>query len=49
MQFRKLLGLTQQQLANLVGVTRNTIARQERGELGIGEPMARLIKLHVEL
>jgi transcriptional regulator with XRE-family HTH domain len=45
---RKKLGLTQAALAELVGVTTNTIARQERGELGIGEPLARLLKLLAE-
>lgn len=45
---RKKLGLTQAALAQLVGVTTNTIARQERGEMGIGEPLARLLKLLAE-
>lgn len=45
LRIRKRLGLTQQAFAERVGVTRNTIARQERGELGIGEPLARLIRL----
>ncbi len=44
-RLRKQLGLTQAQLAERAGVTRNTIARQERGESGIGEPLARLIRL----
>ena len=42
---RKSLGLTQQALAALVGVTTNSIARQERGEMGIRESLARLIRL----
>jgi transcriptional regulator with XRE-family HTH domain len=42
---RERMGLTQQQLADLVGVARNSIARQERGEMGIREPLARLIRL----
>ncbi len=45
---RKKLGLTQTQFAELVGVTRNSIARQEREEIGIREPLARLIKLLAE-
>jgi len=45
---RKKLGLTQQRFADLVGVTRNSIARQERGEIGIRESLARLIKLLAE-
>jgi transcriptional regulator with XRE-family HTH domain len=44
---RKELGLTQAALADLVGVASNTIARQERGEMGIKEPLARLLKLLV--
>ena len=44
-KIRKRLGLTQAQLAERVGVTRNSIARQERGEIGIREPLARLIKV----
>ena len=42
---RNSLGLTQQALAALVGVTTNSIARQERGEMGIRESLARLIRL----
>ena len=38
-------GLTQQQLAELAGTTRNTIARQERGESTIREPMSRLYRM----
>ena len=38
-------GLTQQQLAELTGTTRNTIARQERGESAIREPMSRLYRM----
>ena len=36
--------LTQVELAELVGVTSNTIARWERDEVPIREPMARLIQ-----
>jgi len=39
------LGLTQEQLAEIVGVAPNSIARQERGELGIRESLARLLRL----
>jgi len=42
---RKRLGLSQSLFAELVGVQRNTVARWERGELTIGEPAARLIKI----
>jgi len=42
---RQRLRLTQEQLAEKVGVTTNSIARQERGELGIRESLARLLRL----
>ena len=47
-KIRKGLGLTQQELALLVGVATNSIARQERGEMGIRESLARLIQLTVQ-
>jgi transcriptional regulator with XRE-family HTH domain len=43
-RIRKQLGFTQAALAERVGVTANSIARQERGEMGITEPVARLIR-----
>ena len=46
---RKVLGLTQAGLAKAVGVTSNAIALAERGERGIGEPMARLVKMLVRV
>ena len=48
-QFRKVLGLTQAGLAKVVGVTSNAIALAERGERGIGEPLARLVKMLVQV
>lgn len=42
---RKEIGLTQVQLSEALGVRANTVARWERGELRIGEPVARLLKL----
>ena len=42
---RKRLGLTQVALAKRIGVTGNTVARWERDELPIREPMMRLIRL----
>jgi DNA-binding XRE family transcriptional regulator len=42
---RQRLGLTQAELAEKVGVAPNSIARQERDEIGIREPLARLIQL----
>jgi transcriptional regulator with XRE-family HTH domain len=47
-QIRTQLGLTQAKLAALVGVAANTIARQERDEMGIKEPLARLLRLLVK-
>ena len=44
-RIRRELGLTQAALADLAGVTSNTIARQERGEMGIRESLARLLRL----
>jgi transcriptional regulator with XRE-family HTH domain len=45
---RKRLGKTQAQLAVLVGVATNTIARYERDELRISEPVARLVRTIAE-
>lgn len=42
---RKKMGLTQKQLAEKIGITWNTLARWERGELGIREPISRLIRI----
>jgi transcriptional regulator with XRE-family HTH domain len=41
---RKKLGWTQMALAEAIGVTSNTVARWERGEMAISEPAARLLK-----
>ncbi len=41
---RQQLGWTQVALADAVGVTSNTVARWERGEMAISEPTARLLK-----
>jgi transcriptional regulator with XRE-family HTH domain len=41
---RKRLGWSQRQVAEAVGVTANSVARWERGEMAIGEPSARLLK-----
>lgn len=42
---RKRLKKSQAELAVLLGVRSNTVARWERGERGISEPVARLLKL----
>lgn len=43
-KIRKQLEWTQAQLAQAVGVSRNTVARWERDEVGVGEPAARLVR-----
>ena len=44
-RFRQRMGWTQAQLAQEVGVTRNTIARWERDEMGISGAAAKLLTL----
>ena len=44
-QLRKTIGYTQAKLAEEVGVTSNTIARYERGELKPSPPVMKLLKL----
>jgi transcriptional regulator with XRE-family HTH domain len=39
------MGLTQAALATRVGVSSNSIARYERGEVKINEPLARLVRV----
>ena len=41
---RAKLGWTQMALAEAIGVTSNTVARWEGGEMAISEPAARLLK-----
>jgi transcriptional regulator with XRE-family HTH domain len=48
-KLRKVQGLSQAGLADAVGVTTNAIALAERGERGIGEPLARLVKMLVKV
>jgi transcriptional regulator with XRE-family HTH domain len=43
LQIRKSLGLTQEQMAMKIGVRGNTVARWERDESKISEPMARFV------
>jgi DNA-binding transcriptional regulator YiaG len=45
LQWRRRLKLSQAGFARLVGVHKNTVARWERGELGIRPTSARLIAL----
>jgi DNA-binding transcriptional regulator YiaG len=44
-RLRRALGLTQVEFAERLGVTGNTVARWERDEMTIREPMAKLIRL----
>lgn len=44
-ELRKSLGYTQARLAEEVGVTANTVARYERGELKPSPPVMKLLKL----
>jgi transcriptional regulator with XRE-family HTH domain len=48
-RLRKVLEMTQVGLAKSVGVTPNAIALAERGERGISEPLARLVRLLVKI
>lgn len=43
-RIRRQLGLTQQALAERLGVDRTTVARWETGARGIAEPIARLVQ-----
>ena len=45
LKIRRELDLTQVQMADQIGVAPNTVARWERGELKISEPVSRLIHL----
>ncbi|MFQ5852562.1 MAG: helix-turn-helix domain-containing protein [Candidatus Binatia bacterium] len=47
-RIRRTLGWTQAQLGEAVGLTGNTIARQERGEVRIAEPVSRLVRILAE-
>jgi transcriptional regulator with XRE-family HTH domain len=47
-EIRKRLGWSQRQIAEAVGVTTNSVARWERGEMAIGEPSARLLRMIAE-
>jgi DNA-binding transcriptional regulator YiaG len=44
-RIRRSLGLTQVEFAEQLGLTGNTVARWERDEMAIREPMAKLIRL----
>lgn len=42
---RKRLGISQRELGERLGVAQNTVARWERGEASITEPIARLVRI----
>src|SRR5207245_10010529 len=44
-KIRAKLGLTQRELAELVGIAPNNIAKQERGELGIHPAVSKLARI----
>lgn len=44
-KLRKALGYTQARLAEEIGITPNTVARYERGELNPSPPVLKLLKL----
>jgi transcriptional regulator with XRE-family HTH domain len=44
-RIRKKLGLTQHEFADLVGLDVNSLARQERSEIGMREWLAPLIQM----
>lgn len=48
-RFRRKLGMTQQKLAETLGVTQTSVARWEMGIHVIEEPTARLLKLLVKM
>ena len=45
LRIRKQLGLTQVALAGMLGVASNSVARWERNEMAMREPVARLVRL----
>jgi transcriptional regulator with XRE-family HTH domain len=47
-EIRTRMGLTQVEFADLVGVHPNSLARQERNEIGIRESQAKLVRLLAE-
>ena len=44
-RIRRRLGLTQVEMAEKLGLHPNTLARQERGEIGISVPVGRLAQV----
>ncbi len=48
-RIRVRLGLTQQQLADRIGTTKNTVYRWEKEMMAVREPTAKLIRLLAHL
>jgi transcriptional regulator with XRE-family HTH domain len=48
-RIRQQLGLTQAELAGRIGVTANSVARWERGEMGIRPTAAGLLRLMAQM
>jgi DNA-binding XRE family transcriptional regulator len=48
-QHRRRLGLTQKAMAERLGLHWNSVARMERDEMTISEPVARLVRLLARL
>jgi DNA-binding transcriptional regulator YiaG len=44
-RIRHQLGLTQVDFAKLIGTTSTSVARWERGAVGISEPVSKLVKI----
>lgn len=44
-RYRKQLGLTQKQMAEQLGLHWNSLARMERDEIGISEPVVKLVRM----
>ena len=48
-EIRSQLGLTQQQLADKIGTTKNTVYRWEKDRMVIREPTANLLRLLIQI
>lgn len=44
---RRKVGFTQKQMAEALGLHWNSVARMERGEIGISEPVVKLVRVIV--
>lgn len=48
-RYRERLKLTQVAMAKQIGVHSNSLARMERGDMTISEPVAKLVRLTVKM